>query len=159
MDKITSKWTDAETKEYSLLKKTAKQYFDIHAEHEVDLSGTARAAMSIQDKALQEKSFQKILELLETGKLPKNSDQQHIDADKRLNIIYQKIQKKPDSEWGTITKDGIKTTQRAWIKYRDAWANFSKKRHPGTENNTKTYLTIKCTKELEEILLTNLNSK
>jgi len=152
LGRIQSKWTGADKKEYSILKKVADQYFDIHAENEVDQSGTARAALSIADTSSQEENFQKTLEMLESGKLPKYSNMQFIDADTKLNTIYRQIQKRVDPEWGTVKKENIKTTQRAWIKYCDSWVKFCRKKYPGFEDSIKTYLTMKRIKELEEFL-------
>ena len=152
LDVVQSKWTSVEMKEYSVLKKIADQYFDIHAEKEVCQSGTARAALSIADTSGQEEKFIKTMELLEKGKLPKSSAKELADADSRLNGVYRQVQRKPDFEWGTVTKEGIRDTQRAWIKYRDAWAKFCERKYPGFTESIKTYLTLQRIKELEDFL-------
>ncbi len=152
-DRLQAKWNNADRKEYGLLRKTADQYFDIRSENEVDQSGTARAALSIGETSSQEEEFIRTLEKLEQKKLPKYSDQQFKDADSRLNTVYQKIQDKKDPEYGTITKKGIRGTQRAWLKYRDAWVRFCAKKYPDcSADSIKTYLTLKRIKELEELL-------
>ncbi|OPY62729.1 MAG: hypothetical protein A4E62_02979 [Syntrophorhabdus sp. PtaU1.Bin002] len=153
LDKIQSKWTGAEKREYAILRRAATQYFDIHAENEVDQSGTARAALSIDDTSSQEKAFIKTLEMLEQGRLPNYSHQQLRDADSRLNSVYQKIQKTSEPPSGTVTKESIRTTQRGWLKYRDAWVRFCEKKYSGCSSDSiKTHLTLKRIKELEAFL-------
>lgn len=46
-------------------------------------------------------------------------------------MLYQRIQKSRDSaNWGTVTKKGIRKTERAWLIYRDAFAEFAKVKFP-----------------------------
>ncbi|OPY80636.1 MAG: hypothetical protein A4E65_01409 [Syntrophorhabdus sp. PtaU1.Bin153] len=153
LDKIQSKWTGADKKEYDILRIIAIRYFDIHAENEVDRSGTAGTASSIEDTSSQEEAFTKTLEILEHKKLPEYSHRQFRDADSKLNATYQKIQRNSNPPWGTVTRENIKTTQRAWVKYRDAWVTFcGKKYHDCSSDGIKTYLTLKRIEELEGFL-------
>lgn len=151
LGKIQSGWSNADQKEYARLRRVALQYFDVHAENEVDQSGTARAALSIEDTQAQEEDFKKALDLLEKGKFPKVSPLRFKDADARLNAVYQDVQRKFDPSGGTITKEGIRTTQRTWVRYRDAWVTFVEKKYTGyTSDSIKAYWTLKRIKELEE---------
>ena len=153
LDRIQSKWTSADHREYDRLRKTAVQYFDTHSEHEVEQSGTARTAMFIEDTQALEEEFKNTLDLLEKGKLPKYSSQQFKAADARLNAVYQEVQKKFDPSGGTVTKEGIRNTQRMWLKYRDAWVTFGGKKYAHySADSIKTYWTLKRIKELEEFI-------
>lgn len=65
------------------------------------------------------------------GDFPRASGLEFAKADAKLNMLYQKIQDTHGSQgWGTVTKDGIRKTQRAWLHYRDAWVDFAKIKFP-----------------------------
>lgn len=148
---LQEKWTKAEMKEFAVLSKIADNYFDIRADQEVDQTGSGRAAFTIEELAAQKDFFLKILEELERRTMPQYSARQLTEADAQLNAVYRQIQKKTDLEWGSVTKEGIKTTQRAWLKYRDAWIKFCAKKYPGVSAaSINTHLTLQRVKELEE---------
>ena len=74
-------------------------------------------------------------------------------ADAKLNDVYKKVQHAAGEDWGTVTKDGIRLAQRAWLGYRDAWVAFAKVKYPSITSDTiRTWLTQKRTSELEEFL-------
>lgn len=150
---IQDKWTKADRQEFTALCKVADNYFDIRAENEVDQTGTGRAAFIIEEIAAQKVFFLKALEDLERGAIPQYSARQFKDADSKLNSVYQRIQKKPELEYGSVTREGVKTVQRAWIKYRDAWIKFCSKKYPGmSAERISAHLTLKRVKELEEFI-------
>ncbi len=153
LERLQSRWSGADRREFALLRKTSLQYFEIHSGNEVDQSGTARAALSIEDAAAREDDFMETLEKLEKGTFPAYSGQQFRDADAKLNAFYQRVQKKSDPEWGTITKEGIRETQRMWIRYRDAWVRFCGRKYPRySPDSIRTELTLKRINELEAFL-------
>lgn len=131
------------------LTKAADAYFTARADNEVDQSGTARAAFTIRERAALEESFVAGLELLVDDKAPKAGALPR--ADKALNEVYGKVMKLADFEYGTVTKDGIKKTQRAWIKYRDAWVALVKASN-GAADTWSAWLTEERTKMLAEFL-------
>jgi uncharacterized protein YecT (DUF1311 family) len=149
---IQTKWTKSDKNEFKALSNAAYSYFDIHVENEVEQSGTAHTAMYINDKAAQEDAFIKTLDGLEKKSLPKYTVEQFREADAELNRSYKTIQKNFKPEHGTVTKEGIKITQRAWVKYKEAFLKFCSKKYPGTEDSLKTHLTLKRLEELKEFL-------
>jgi uncharacterized protein YecT (DUF1311 family) len=83
----------------------------------------------------------------------KYSSQDFIKADKKLNAIYSKIMKTKKPAWGTITKEGIKETQRQWIQYRDAWVIFGAIRCPKmTSDSWRTMITKERIEQLEDFV-------
>lgn len=150
---IQSKWSQAEIDSFASLRKAADKYFDSHPESEVDQSGTARTAMTIEERAALEKEFLEILTKLEQRKLKKFYRDKFVEANARLDILYMKTQSNRQQEWGTVTKDGIKTTQRDWLKYRDAWVTFCKVKYPDTDvDSLRTLLTLLRVELLKSIL-------
>lgn len=153
LNTIQAGWSAADMKEYAGLRMIADRYFTVHAENEVDQSGTARAALFVDDNASQEKQFLGMLQMLEQHSFPRSTSQQFKDADTRLNILYVKLQANHDDHGGTVTKQGIRNTQRMWLKYRDAWLKFCGKKYPACSGDSiKSYLTEKRIKELEEFI-------
>jgi uncharacterized protein YecT (DUF1311 family) len=75
-------------------------------------------------------------------------------SDKLLNSVYSKIMKQEMIYvFGEIKKENIKSIQRKWIKYRDAWVSFSSKKYPALpQDAVKTWLTNLRIKQLEELL-------
>jgi len=128
---VMAGWSDAEKRAFQPLERAEKGYAEARAGNEVDQSGTARAAMAIDEQQDQEKDFLDLLQSLETGTVPATTGKQVDAADAELNAAYQRIQHVNNTaSWGTVTKDGIRMTQRAWLRYRDAWIAFARVRYP-----------------------------
>jgi len=89
------------------------------------------------------------------GTLNKCADQDLIKADKKLNSLYQKLERRLSDN---NAKKLLTTSQRAWIKFRDAECDFSAS---GTEGGTiqpmiyatcRAILTTDRSKQLSEYL-------
>lgn len=109
------------------LQKSADTFFAAHIKHEVDLSGTARAALQTEAMGDMQESFSALMKACEEGNIPHATASDWLAADQSLNTTYQHIQKNNHAKklmQTTITVQGIKETQRAWIRYRDAWVDF-----------------------------------
>ena len=131
-NELISKWNDEEKKAFQEMKTKAEQFFSEHATKENDMTGTARATIAIEIKSELRSKLLKDLKGFESGKLP--SDQNLQESDKKLNELYSALMKRKSFEdWGTVNKDGIKSTQRLWIKYRDAWTKFAVLKYQGTK--------------------------
>jgi uncharacterized protein YecT (DUF1311 family) len=125
--------TTAQRPSYDRLRKATTAFAEHVGRDETDLSGTARAAFSIEATATVQDQLLDDLRAAEQGALPKAVDIARADA--ALNAAYRKLMALPGSGKGevgdgTVTKDGIRATQRAWIAYRDAWVAFAKLRYP-----------------------------
>jgi uncharacterized protein YecT (DUF1311 family) len=110
---------------YPPMKTAFDAFVDAHGDGEVDLSGTARAAMEIQEEDSVRDQFVKDLARLVSGGWPAAVDAQAADA--KLNDSYRQALawaggKNNDS---TIKPEDIRKAQRAWLAYRDAFARFA----------------------------------
>ncbi len=124
-------WRDPERKAFAALEKAKDDYVTAVGDNEVDQSGTARGALAIGATEAEEERFLTTLQRLIAGDLPRASVSDLAKTGDKLNALYQKIQKSRDSTgWGTVTKDGIKKTERAWLIYRDAFVDFAKLKSP-----------------------------
>lgn len=153
LDRLTAKWAGGEKTSLRRLEKLADRYFEARVDYEVDASGTARAAMAISEDAALREDLLASLERFESGSLPRYSEPQFAAADARLNGVYTRVLSIPEFSHGTVTKGGIKATQRLWLKYRDAWVAFGKVKYPRVSaTNWKAELTEKRIPMLEEFL-------
>lgn len=136
---IVAKWPEAQRAALAKLQKVFDEYVTLTSDHEVDQSGTARGAFVVEARAAELDGFLKTIESLEQGKLPAHDTAAMQALDRQLNDAYKRIMSAKDLEkrsvLGTVTQNGIRQTQRAWIKYRDAWVSFGKVRYPAVPDS------------------------
>ena len=130
---LQSSWTPTQHGALAEMRKAAKAYFDSVSREETDMSGTARGMMAENAYDALDKALLADVEHFEHGKFPNARAQDFAVADRALNVTYKKVLTrlaKSDGPYGTITADGVRTTQRLWLGYRDAWVRFAAARHP-----------------------------
>ena len=149
---LTAGWTPEQKQLFDTLQKTADDFFSERASSEQDMSGTARAQIAIDEESRLKNEFLNHIKALESGQSKEDVD--FLKADQDLNMLYSQIMNKTKiDEYGTITKDGIKSTQRKWIKYRDAWAKFIELRYPNYPSDSfKALLTEERIAQLREFV-------
>ncbi|AMP88997.1 lysozyme inhibitor LprI family protein [Legionella pneumophila] len=128
---LVSQWTNQEQLLYQQVRKTAEVYIHDHSMNEIDLSGTARGAFAINAQlGLNQRLFE-LLQKVDRCETPLATTKQYEELDKQLNRIYKKLMADTSSfQDTTITKEGIKKTEIAWIKYRDAWIQLARAKCP-----------------------------
>jgi uncharacterized protein YecT (DUF1311 family) len=153
LGEITSRWKPSEEEAFHRLQEAASVFFEASSRNEVDLSGTGRAVFEIEAEAALNDEFVAAIQHFEKGQLPRFSSSDFIGADRELNSVYSKIQAEPDSAViGTVTATGIKTAQRAWLSYREAWVKFGQVKYPEvTPDSWKTWLTQGRVKMLKNL--------
>ena len=155
LDSVTANWPAKDTVGLSKLYKVAEVFFDTRINNEIDLSGTMRGAFQSAEQNSLEKDF--LNEVVKAGvhTFPIYSDKDFAKADSMLNVTYKKVMEKKVGpyDWGTITKDGIKKTERKWILYKNAWVEFCKTVFPSiSESSLQTFFTKQRTDELQSFL-------
>ena len=129
--KILAGFTPEQKAAFAALTKANEAYIDAHAWGEQDMSGTLRGAFYADEAGKLHAAFLSAIEGFEGGKRPPKDD--FAAADKALNAAYRtaiaNVAKNPD---GTVTADGLRKTERLWLKLRDAWAAFGTARYSGT---------------------------
>lgn len=99
--------------------------------NEIDLSGTARSAFAINAQLGLNQSLFELLQKVDRCEAPLVTTKQYEELDRQLNSIYKKLMADTTSfQYTTITKEGIKKTEIAWIKYRDAWIQLARVKCP-----------------------------
>ena len=153
VDSVIKGWPEKDRIAYGKLRAAASGFFTQRVLSEVDMSGTARAAMEIGESESLEEGFKQQIVDADKCAFTTASPQQFEKADKQLNEIYKKIMNIQQPQWGTVTKESIRSAQRSWIKYRDAWVVFGAVRCPQlTETSWKTLITTERIGQLQAFL-------
>ena len=121
LDAVAARLSPAAAAAFARLRRAEAAFSGAVAENKVDQTGTARTAGMIWARAKQDDAFAALAETL--GKVPARPApaSAYRDADAALNATYGTLMAKDDGGWGTVDKAGIRTTQRAWLAYRDAF--------------------------------------
>jgi uncharacterized protein YecT (DUF1311 family) len=149
LEDLSAKWTPAEKNALQALRETAAPFFKLRATKETDL----RYTFEVQEMALLQNNFIEALQKLEGGELPNFSEADLKLAEEDLNGAYERTQNGKVTTWGTVTAEDIKTTQAAWLKYRDAWIALGKRKYPKvSEVSWKTWLDQQRREMLEKFM-------
>ena len=131
LDALTASWTSPQKRAFDELGKAAEDFFSTYASEDQDTSGTARPAIVVAAETRLRGDFLSALRSFEAGKLPPKMDLKR--GDRELNAVYTRVvEKLKAGEYGTASTEGLRTTQRKWLAYRDAWAAFATVRYAGT---------------------------
>ncbi|HEU0134625.1 MAG TPA: lysozyme inhibitor LprI family protein [Allosphingosinicella sp.] len=126
-------WTAAEQRAFRRLREAHDAYAEAHGSGEVDLSGTARAAMAIAAEETLRDELVEVLERLRSGRplpVPATGLEQE---DSALNAAYRKRLRDlggADGGIGAVTAQGVRDAERAWIRYRDSFLDFAAIKFP-----------------------------
>ncbi|MBS0225781.1 MAG: DUF1311 domain-containing protein [Proteobacteria bacterium] len=132
---LQASWSPAQRDTLADMRKAAKAYFENVSREETDMSGTARGMLAENAYETLDKALLAEIEHFERGKFPAMRAQDFAGADRTLNATYKKVLARlnaatDSSPYGTVTADGVRTTQRLWLGYRDAWVRFAATRYP-----------------------------
>jgi uncharacterized protein YecT (DUF1311 family) len=150
--RLASGFTPAQKQAFDALRRAQAAFVEAHGEGEVDMSGTARAAMEIEAEEGERDAFVDMLQRLGTGRAPAFTQAQFLAADAKLNQAYRKAlaEAGPADAVGAVQKQGIRDAQRAWLRYRDAFLAFAAARYPQVSRDSlAAWLTEQRTKLLE----------
>jgi len=148
---IINKWPKQHKVAYAQLRKAVSAFFSERVEQEVDMSGTARVMIGMEENDSLEDNFLHKLEAADKCRFNNYTEQDYASADKELNALYKKIMGLKELHYGSVTREGIKTTQRAWIGYRDAWVRFGVVRCPKVSAvSWKMMITLDRIEQLKE---------
>jgi uncharacterized protein YecT (DUF1311 family) len=126
-------WTPAEKQAFARLRSAHEAYAEAHGSGEVDLSGTARAAMAIAAEESLRNELVEVLERLRSGRALPVAAARPQAEDSALNAAYRKRLLEvagPDSAIGAVTANGVRAAERAWIRYRDSFLAFAAVKYP-----------------------------
>jgi hypothetical protein len=125
---MTGGWTGPEKRAFARLRAAHEAYAEAHGSGEVDLSGTARAAMAIAAEESLRDELVEVLERLRSGRPLPTSGARLEAEDSALNAAYRKRLREvgsDDSRIGAVTAGGVRAAERAWLRYRDSFLAFA----------------------------------
>ena len=141
-------WTPAQRAAWDRVIAAETAYADALANGEVDLSGALRATFALQAEGDIKEGTLGLLEALDGKAMDKAGPGAFQRSDMALNAAWKKVMAFDFDGFGTVTKESVRTTQRAWIKYRDAWSAFAGLSWPGMGETAADYLTKERTNAL-----------
>ena len=121
---LSARWPSAAMQAFAALEKAEQAFADARSGKEIDLSGSGRAAFSIEEEGRIHDQFVENLQALAKGLVPAAD---YKNKDLELNKSYRELladRPKPQMA-GEVEVAGIRETQRVWIKFRDAWMAFA----------------------------------
>ncbi len=149
LDAIVAKWSAGNRRASRALRAKAQKFSEARVGMEIDLSGT----LEVHEVAFLERDLISTLERFERGELPRFSSDDFRKADAAMKAAYSRTQTGSSTHWGTVTREGIRKAQQAWIPYRDAWVTFGRKKYPRVAAESwKTWVTQQRTAMLDRFL-------
>jgi Lysozyme inhibitor LprI len=130
--RLSRGWTAAETQALERLRQAHEAFASAHGGGEVDMSGTARAAMAVNAEESARDLFLALLRDLAAGHAPRYDAGGYRAADAKLNAAYRQLIQEtvPIDSPGAVTREGIRDAQRAWLRYRDSFLAFAAVKYP-----------------------------
>lgn len=148
-------WSAKEQLGLEMASKAAHYFAQHRHDYETDLSAPTRKSMQLDAMAGELERFAGDVHDFEKGKLPQYSEGEFKALDDKMNEVYQRFmaaQPGPDSYLGTIRKDGVEKTQRAWLAYRDAMELYWSIRYPSAPaSGLRALLTSRRLRQLTEL--------
>jgi hypothetical protein len=134
---LIAAWKPAEKKAFHTFMEEANRFYEIQAKNGVNLEAT----FEIQEEIFFKNNLLTSLETFERGELPKYSAVEFQRAEAAEQAAYLRTQNGPDAKWGTITRESVRKSQDAWLRYRNAWIAFGRQKYPGvSEQSWKAWL-------------------
>ena len=99
---------------------------------EADRSGSGGAAFALRHTGRREQEFLETLLEAAGGKLARAGARELAQLDRQLNVEYRRVMTAPSEQenhpqrirYSTIEREAVRSSERAWLAYRDAWAPF-----------------------------------
>ncbi|MDB5747176.1 MAG: hypothetical protein JWP72_2024 [Massilia sp.] len=131
LDCFTATLPAAARQPFASLRKAADAFAQKSA-GEVDMTGTGGAGFAFRHAGRRDKEFMDTLFKAASGKLARASAAQLARLEREMDAHYRAVLATPSKNdhhperihYLTATRDDVRTTGRAWLAYRDAWAAY-----------------------------------
>jgi uncharacterized protein YecT (DUF1311 family) len=142
---------------FERLRKAQAMFAQASADNENDMHGTAAVGLAIAARGRLNAEFVHDVGAVAARREPKYGADEYARLDTELNQAYRRLMDMPSKQDGdpgrigdsTMTRDGVRATQRAWLRFRDAWAEFLLAAgSPLDPASVKALLTERRTKQL-----------
>jgi uncharacterized protein YecT (DUF1311 family) len=138
----------------------AAQAFARKSADEVDMSGSGGAGFASRHSGRREEEFLATLFKAAEGGIARTSGAQLARLERALDAHYRKLLATPSKDahhperidYSTVTRDEVRTTERAWLAYRDAWSAWlAAARPPADPVSVRAELTRQRIAQLKRI--------
>ena len=110
----------------SEVEQSLELFITARSQGEIDLGGTIAPARLITAESAVREQYAETLSKLLSGQEMSASAKKSLAAERELNSIYKRLLTQKEFHAEGVSAEGIKATQRSWLKYRDAWVKFGK---------------------------------
>jgi uncharacterized protein YecT (DUF1311 family) len=132
LDRFASTLPPAAKAAFARLRKAQGDFAQASENNENDMHGTGAAGFAIEARGRINAEFVHDVSAVAARREPTYGAGDYARLDTELNQAYRHVMELPSKQDGsperigdsTMTRDGVRTTQRAWLKYRDAWTEF-----------------------------------
>jgi uncharacterized protein YecT (DUF1311 family) len=146
--RLTERWNEAQKRKFAQLVKAREDFASASGAYAGHFVGTLHDWYAIDVAESVRNEFFADLEKVEAGHLPAGTENDYKDADVELNQVYsQKLAEDEDNAAetakGSYTEEAkkmaadepenLRSLERAWLKYRDAWIDFAQLRYPSAD--------------------------
>ena len=133
LDRLSVSWDAATREAFGRLRKAMAAFADSSSYREQDMSGSAHGMFAVERKEAIADEFEKQAIGFVAGKFPTGKGDAKADAE--LNAAYRRAlgEYAKSEPLQSITPEGLRETQRLWLRYRDAWIAFSHALKPGVD--------------------------
>jgi uncharacterized protein YecT (DUF1311 family) len=133
-DALSRPWSAPDRGADQELRAVADTSFERSSELEVDLSGSLRLAFEVHARQRLEEQLLANLERLERGEDLEVGGDRLAQRDAALNRLHARVlaatPEHGSQTAGTVTRAGVRSTERAWLVDRDAFVSFARQRDP-----------------------------
>ena len=153
LNSLQRNWSINEKKLFQQLQNASRFYFEARTDNEINRIAIHASENEISEDVALNKRMMELIKKTEQCQLPLYTLEQYQAADKQINSLYQQVLKGDFSNCLGIKLDGIKETERAWVKYKDAWVNFGQTKCPSIPvDSWKTIITKERIEELDVLV-------
>lgn len=137
LDDMIASWSAADQKAFRSFWAEVEKFSKAEATNAINLEST----FEIQEEVFWLNHVIDTIKQFEGGDLPKYSADEEKKAQEAEAAAYAKSQTGDKAQWGTVTREGVKTSEEEWHRYENAWIAFGKQRYPKvTEDSWKAWL-------------------
>jgi hypothetical protein len=134
--KIVDPLTPAQQELFKTLQAAEGAFETARVADELDLTGTARGAVSIAEENKLRAQFVGDMKLFGKPGFTQPVGSTVVEAKINQDLIDLRAKGDRIFRNTTITFNGIQETQAAWLKYRDAWQKFEASVNPGVSSDS-----------------------
>lgn len=137
LDDMIASWSAADQKAFRAFWAEGEKFSKVQASNAINLEST----FEVQEETFWLDHIIDSIKQFDGGDLPRHSADEAKKAQEEEVATYAKTQTGDKAQWGTVTRDSVKTSEEEWHRYLNAWITFGKQRYPSvTDDSWKTWL-------------------